>query len=645
MAVRERARTQGYPLRERVCDAAWGLGVRVLRCGKRWGVSGPFEEALMEVAKLVIHPPAQEIEVSLPFGMRMTVPPGFARARSYASGLYESDVTALIEGSLKTGMTFVDLGAFCGYYTLLASRLVGPSGRVYAFEAHPANYAYLMRNIEANGCGNVVAINKAAFNRNGKAVLVLEKDADHHWLSSSAPPSGNGASIEVPTLSLDDFFAGEGWPSVDLVKIDIEGSEEAALEGMRELSRRNPHMSLIMELNWPAMQRAGVRREEMEALLAEIGFSRGHVVERGLRPFSIPSALPRTRATYNVLLERNGNGIHTDGVRTARREEAYDTSGPTPDCPVCASSSKSHMSVQHWGELRRCSSCGLIFASPLDLAATPQQLFGQAYSGKEARAGMEMFHQRLMWRADLLSGGAGVRQAMAPVHRRALAHIQRAIPSGELIADIGCGSGLFLEAASRAGYAAAGIEVAEPAVAFLSQAGYKVFHGTMEEVPEGWADPAICTSFFVLHHVSSPVSFLKAIRRKFPRAALILTEHYFGPDPKKMLGSNLPPRRLTLWNPQALRRALEGAGFRVDAMEILPHEPWHPWLDGSLTQLYCRLRDSIPAALRPQIIDSYLWAQHKVFGSLRALFGNRPALGQEHLLAIASPAAEMQLFP
>jgi FkbM family methyltransferase len=641
MVVREKAGAQGYPLRERAYDAAWGLGVRVLRCGKRLGLSGPFEETLMEIAKRVIQPPAREIEVSLPFGMRMTVPPGFARARSYASGLYESDVTALVEGSLKNGMTVVDLGAFCGYYTLLASRLVGPSGHVYAFEPDPANYAYLVRNIQANACGNVVAINKAASNRNGKAILVLEKDADHHWLSSS-PCVGSGAFIEVPTLSLDAFFVGEGWPSVDLVKIDIEGSEEAALEGMRELSSRNPNMRLIMELNWPAMHRAGVGRGEMVAALTELGFSRGHIIERGLRPFSAPRALPRTRATYNVLLKRNGNGIHTDGVRTTRREGASETSEETPDCPVCASTSKPHMPVRRWGELRRCSSCGLIFAHPMDLAATPQQLFGQAYSGNEARAGMEMFHQRLAWRADLLTGGAGVSQAMAPAHRRALAHIQEAIPPGELIADIGCGSGLFLEAVSRAGYAAAGVEVAEPAVAFLSRAGYKVFHGTMEEVPEGWADPAICTSFFVLHHVSSPVDFLRAIRRKFPRAALILTEHYFGPNPKRLLNLNLPPRRLTLWNQQALRQALESAGFRVDVLEILPHEPWHPWLDGSLTQLYCRLRESIPPALRPRIIDSYLWAQHKVFGSLRALFGNRPVLGQEHLLAIASPAAETQ---
>jgi len=642
MVVREAAGDQRYPLRERAYDAAWGLGVRALLCGKRLGLSGPFEEALIGMAKYVIQPPTQAIEVSLPFGMRMTVPPGFARARSYASGLYESDVTALVEGSLQKGMTVVDLGAFCGYYSLLASRLVGPSGRVYAFEPDPANYAYLMRNIQANACGNVAAINKAASNRNGKAVLVLDKEADHHWLALASPSPGNRASIEVSTLSLDDFFAGEGWPSVDLVKIDIEGSEEAALEGMRELSRRNPDMRLIMELNWPAMQRAGVRRGEMVAVLTELGFRRGHVIERGLRPFSAPSALPRTRATYNVLLKGNGHGIEMDRVRRTQgvELETCHTLADTPHCPVCESTSKLHMSVRHWGELRRCSSCGLIFAHPMDLAATPQHLFGQAYSGKEARAGMEMFHQRLVWRADLLTGGAAVRRALAPVHRRALAHIQRVIPSGQLIADIGCGSGLFLEAATRAGYAAAGIEVAEPAVAFLSQAGYSVFHGTVEEVPEGWADPAVCTSFFVLHHVSSPAGFLEAIRRKFPRAALILTEHYFGPNPKSLLSMNLPPRRLTLWNQRALKQALESAGFRVDLLEIVPHEPWHPWLDGSLTQLYCRLRGSIPSALRPQIIDSYLWAQHKVFGSLRALFGNRPALGQEHLLAIASPNIE-----
>ncbi len=330
-------------------------------------------------------------------------------------------------------------------------------------------------------------------------------------------------------------------------------------------------------------------------------------------------------------------------MTTTYVKEPREMTGAPPrgtGCPVCGSTSLPHRPVRQWGELRLCTSCGLIFANPLALSHTPQELFSRAYSGKEARAGMEMFHHRLQWRADLLAGRAAPAPALANAQRRALDYLRRALPPGELVLDIGCGSGLFLETVRQAGYAVAGIEVAEPAALFLKQTGYRVFHGTVEEAPDGWADPALCTSFFVLHHVSDPIGFLQTIRRKYPRAPLVLTEHYLGTDPNKLAPLNLPPRRLTIWNQDSMRLALEKAGFAVETVELVPHEPYHPLLDGSLTRLYCALRGVIPARVRPLLIAVYLGAQRLVFGSLRAAFGNNTLLGQEHLLAIARPAQE-----
>jgi len=250
---------------------------------------------------------------------------------------------------------------------------------------------------------------------------------------------------------------------------------------------------------------------------------------------------------------------------------------------------------------------------------------------------MAMFYRRLMWRADLLNYDAGSEKALSRAQHRGLAYIREEVPPGQLILDIGCGSGLFLESTRRAGYAVAGVEVAEPAVAFLRRAGFQVFHGTVEEVPDGWVDPAVCTSFYVLHHVTDPAGFLATLRRKFPKAPLVLTEHYLGTDPQGLSPLNLPPRRLTIWNQESLGRALTKAGFAVDRLELVPHEPYHPWLDGSLVELYCAFRGLLPRPARPHVIAAYLRVQRAVFGSLRALFGNRSLLGQEHLLAIARP--------
>jgi len=288
---------------ERLNNGIWGLGVRTLHLGKRLGISGPFEHVLWEVGTRIIRPPNKEAEVDLPLGMKMVIPPGFARARTYAAGVFERHETNVVESVLKDGMTMVDVGAFCGYYTLYASRLVGASGRVYAFEPDPTNYSYLLRNVEANDCRNVVPVNKAVFSRSESMEFALDKEAERHRLLASPSPSTT-ASITVPTVNLDEFFAQEDWPSVDLIKMDIEGGEKSALDGLKELSRRNPGMQLIVEYDLATVRRAGATREALGALLRELGFCNGYIIEKGLKPFSISQGLPQTRACYNLLLKK-----------------------------------------------------------------------------------------------------------------------------------------------------------------------------------------------------------------------------------------------------------------------------------------------------------------------------------------------------
>jgi SAM-dependent methyltransferase len=288
--------------------------------------------------------------------------------------------------------------------------------------------------------------------------------------------------------------------------------------------------------------------------------------------------------------------------------------------------------------LRRCGSCGLTFADPLDLQDTPQGLFARAYSGRESRASMAMFRHRLVWRADLLSAGAGIEQVLPRTQRRALEYIEQVSGRPAAVLDIGCGSGLFLEAATRRGQDVAGVEVAEPAVRFLHQQGYRVFHGTVEEVPEGWADPEVCTAFYVIHHVTDPMRFLETIRRKFPRAHLVLTEHYLGEQPRKIAPMNLPPRRLTLWTRESLRVALSNAGYEVEEISLVPHPPFHSALDGLLTRLYCTARVAIPAPMRPRLIASYLKTQEAASALLRRIVPGNPNAAQQHLLALARPA-------
>lgn len=201
---------------------------------------------------------------------------------------HEPDTTRLIQELLHPGMTFVDLGAFIGYYTLLAARQVGDAGHVFAFEPAPYAVEVLKRNVGANGYeGNVTVVPTAVSNTTSKSRLFLPRLPQ--GLSSLHPNTlVTSRFVEVDTTTLDASFASLGWRRVDLIKMDIEGAEKAALEGMAELSRRNPDLKLIIEFAPVAMRGAGVRPEEFFAALEAVGFNSYWLIGRQLERLQIP---------------------------------------------------------------------------------------------------------------------------------------------------------------------------------------------------------------------------------------------------------------------------------------------------------------------------------------------------------------------
>jgi FkbM family methyltransferase len=289
-------------MREAIYNTAWGLSIRARNQIKRLGILGPLEPIALKLVPLLIRPPSTDVEIALPGGLRMIVPAGYPAARSIVAGLYEQDVTRLFNGLVREGMGVADLGANLGYYTLLASRIVGESGYVYAFEPDPTAYAYLKGNIELNGCCNVLAVRQAISDTNGMMNFMRDPQGAEGFLTREVRVE---RSIAVETISLDSFFAGQGWPAINAIKMDVEGSERAALIGMSELRRRNPELKLIMEFNRGALQRAGVPPGSLATILVELGFHHGQIIEQGLKSFSVTHAFPRSRATHNLLLQRD----------------------------------------------------------------------------------------------------------------------------------------------------------------------------------------------------------------------------------------------------------------------------------------------------------------------------------------------------
>jgi len=210
-----------------------------------------------------------------------------------AVGTYESETQSLFRSLLTPGAAMVDVGANLGFFSLLGSQCVGPSGRVYAFEPNPDVYALLVKNVEVNGFQNIVrTFKKAVSNEEGFRTVFLGHVGSE--FSSFFETAGTGSeSIIVETVTLDDFFRAEGWPAVHLIKMDIEGGEKLALEGMRELVSSNPGLKLVIELA-PAFQRAaGFSPEELFETLLTLGFRSFWEVRDALSPLSVPQDVQR----------------------------------------------------------------------------------------------------------------------------------------------------------------------------------------------------------------------------------------------------------------------------------------------------------------------------------------------------------------
>ena len=177
-------------------------------------------------------------------------------ARLRRTGRWDPREKILYERELRPGMTVVDAGANVGYFSLLFARLVGPTGRVFALEPDPRNFNLLRRNIDRNGYRNITAVPVALSRENGRQKFSRSPHnfADH----CLGDGLGQREKIEVEVVRLDDLFSGPS-KRVDLLKLDIQGAEFAAIDGARELLRANPDIVLLSEF-WPDGMRKVRRR-------------------------------------------------------------------------------------------------------------------------------------------------------------------------------------------------------------------------------------------------------------------------------------------------------------------------------------------------------------------------------------------------
>jgi FkbM family methyltransferase len=178
----------------------------------------------------------------------------------------ERTFVRLLAESTPAGGVVVEGGAYLGFMTVQAALAVGSGGRVIVFEPNTAIHDLLRQNLRANGVEDRVELLPLALGGEaGRARFFLGEDMSNLFES----PAGGEDSTEVEIVRADDLVTG----SVDVVKLDVEGAEAAALRGMeRILTGEGRPGALLVECYPALLERAGSSREELLAILEGHGY-------------------------------------------------------------------------------------------------------------------------------------------------------------------------------------------------------------------------------------------------------------------------------------------------------------------------------------------------------------------------------------
>jgi FkbM family methyltransferase len=191
-------------------------------------------------------------------------------------GRWEPHLDALFQRLLEPGAVAVDVGANVGAHTLTFARLVGPTGRVLAFEPNPAIRDRLVNNVNLNGLKQTTvygcALGAAAATLDLRVPSATSAEASNPGLASLVALDTPHDLVKVTVRSLDDVVADAQLQRVDLVKIDVQGYESHTLQGMREtIARFSP--AIIFEFEDWAWQRTGATFAEVAKWFQSAGYA------------------------------------------------------------------------------------------------------------------------------------------------------------------------------------------------------------------------------------------------------------------------------------------------------------------------------------------------------------------------------------
>ncbi|HLC47980.1 MAG TPA: FkbM family methyltransferase [Candidatus Norongarragalinales archaeon] len=178
----------------------------------------------------------------------------------YNGTRFEPKVTDLVKRKIRKGSVFVDVGAFYGHYSLIASKL---GAKVYSFEPEKEAFDLLVENIKLNGCKNIEIFPYALSDRNQRGLLHVPRGNSSGGTIRKLADDRDFVMEKVEFRRLDDII-----DYADLVKIDVEGAEPKVLRGMGKLIKKC-RPPIIIEY----VPEFYEDRRELPSLIAKFGYA------------------------------------------------------------------------------------------------------------------------------------------------------------------------------------------------------------------------------------------------------------------------------------------------------------------------------------------------------------------------------------
>ncbi len=204
----------------------------------------------------------------------------FIQQQIFLLDYYDKPGILFLKKHLSSGAIFVDIGANIGAYTLIASKMVTKYGKVFAFEPAKHVYDQLLRNISLNQFENIRLEKLALFDKKTKLELKISSNANLGMSSIHDHDEETGEIEVVEAISGDEYFKQIAPSRMDLIKLDIEGAELFALQGLKQTIEKFRPLILI-ELSEAVLQRSNINKMEIIHFIEHLHYEMKGINQQG----------------------------------------------------------------------------------------------------------------------------------------------------------------------------------------------------------------------------------------------------------------------------------------------------------------------------------------------------------------------------